>query len=118
MQVNRAWLDNMQFYQEDCLTTLSQRIARLVSQPNTVVIFDNGVKAKEVQLYAQYIHEHGAFFVHDWPDEVSIHAIGNVLSEHRFQPLYHDVAQQLVSHLRFFGKQKMVTECQQRDMKV
>ena len=48
-------------------------------------------------MYAPSIREDGGFFVHDWPDEVSIHDIQQVATRHSFAPLYHELAQRLVS---------------------
>lgn len=75
-----------------------------VSQPETVVVFDNGKKAQEVRMYAPLLVAGAGFFVHDWPDEISLHDIRSVVTEHGFVPLYQMFAQQLVSHLRFFQK--------------
>jgi len=94
----------MHFYQEDVLTALNERAATLIALPDTVVLFDNGDKVKEVHMYAPMIADRGAFFVHDWPNEVSMSDIKGTADVHSFIPLYHKFAQRLVSHLRFFGK--------------
>jgi hypothetical protein len=101
-EVLRAWLPEMTFKQEDVLSTFNPNVEAALNGDARFVLFDNGKKVEEVNVYAGSLAVGSAFLVHDWDQEVVYSAVEETIVAHSFQSRYNDLAEELNSHLRFF----------------
>lgn len=106
-EVKAAWppLEHAEFLQLDLLSDVNERAVHLISQPNTLVLMDNGNKPKEIAMYLRFLHNSSIMATHDWNEEVAMdgpHGIRAALENASFVPYAHALSELLGSHIRVF----------------
>jgi len=77
----------------------AEEIGEIISQVPTLLLCDNGNKAREIQTFAPYVTDNSIIFVHDWLDEIFPEDIPDYLVED-----YGDICDEIGSMSRVFRK--------------
>lgn len=98
-QFKRAWPDCISYHQQDLLSDPAGDVAENIKQAG-LVIFDNGDKVKEMQMYLEFLQPGCGFLVHDWGQEVRPGDMPPLVERHNLQPFLHEEAVALQSKFR------------------
>jgi hypothetical protein len=98
-EIRSCWPNNIYFEQAD-LFAGAGRPAEVLSSPATFAFFDNGDKAREINLYAPMLAGGCGFVVHDWGIELAMSDIESTIVECGFVPVLHAEAAALESTCR------------------
>lgn len=95
---------NIHFLQGDILDDpkMIEMVRVMIHNPYTLLFCDNGNKEREMKLYAPYLEPGSVMLVHDCWTEVSPDRIVPFIEN--YEPLRHDMAEAMNSHLRAWLK--------------